>query len=139
MTGIISMENILESIIGIPIMDEKDAKMQRILQQRGTGGRRGSIRVGRAFQRQSSTINAAEVDDYFPAAEDAREGESPAVYRTDALQGFFEQMRGEVSDRVRRDVVRRSLHASSDVALSAGTFQGRMKRRVGKPNGEVAE
>ena len=86
-----------------------------------------------------SMVDASEVDDYFNAEQGVPDGESPAVYRTDALQSFFDQMRGEVSDRVRRDVVRRSLHASSDVALSAGTFQGRMKRRVGKPNGEVAE
>lgn len=121
-TGIVSMENILEYILGSQIMDEKDTKNQSFFTRSIANKKRSLIR---SYQRAGSIVDEKQMDDYFADEQENDEPESPAVFRTNALQGFFDQMQGKITDRVKQDVANRS--ASEMYALSAGTVPGQSK------------
>lgn len=82
-TGIVSMENILEYILGIPIMDEKDLARsgKKSFFVQSMSGRRNSLK--KSYMRQGSVISEQQLDNYFAEDQEPDEdGETPTVFRT---------------------------------------------------------
>lgn len=124
-TGIVSMENVLESLLGMQILDEKDDQKRR----RATmASKSGFTRDQSAFMRAESTFlagvnnsdnasNRDRDDDFFDAEKEA------GVYKAEYLNKFFSKMQGDIVRQVQDDLKYRQ-------ATSVGTVPGMKKKRV---------
>ena len=130
-SGIVSMENVLEYLLGMQILDEKDAMKHSKLQRKNTALSKSILH--KSFLRQDSVA-----DDAYGSAKDLAveedmfsDGQKMLVQGA-SLTRFFDNMKGKVIGRVTSDIRERSVlarKATERQAQSDGALPGLRKIR----------